>query len=166
MDSEAKKFYDSIRPGRCLVCPYVEVIRAQENFMFLGCRHEPYRGKWVAEIDECPKERRTGMNIYKEIGETAILEMLAEECAELAQAALKLARIQRGENPARATEEEERGHVLSEIADVENALAQLSQALWIDPQEIGEIMDIKTERWRKSILEAKEEKEKKRGYQI
>jgi hypothetical protein len=24
--------------------------------MFLGCRHEPYKGKWVAEIKECPKE--------------------------------------------------------------------------------------------------------------
>ena len=166
MDSEAKKFYDGIRPGRCHVCPYVEVIRAQENFMFLGCRHEPYRGKWVAEIEECPKKRRTGMNIYKEIGETAILEMLAEECAELAQAALKLARIQRGENPARTTEEEERGAVICEIADVENALAQLLQASWIDSEEIGEVMHIKNERWRRSIQEAKEEKEKNRGYQI
>jgi len=110
--------------------------------------------------------RRRGMNIYKEIGEAAILEMLAEECAELAQAALKLARIQRGENPSRATEEEERGALICEIADVENALAQLSQASWLDPEEIGEVMDIKTDRWRKSILEANEEKEKKRGYQI
>jgi hypothetical protein len=56
MDSEAKAFYDSIPNGRCKGCPYADVIRAQENFMFLGCRHEPYRGKWVAEIKSCPKK--------------------------------------------------------------------------------------------------------------
>jgi hypothetical protein len=56
MDSEAKAFYDSIPNGRCKGCPYADVVRAQENFMFLGCRHAPYRGKWVAEIETCPKE--------------------------------------------------------------------------------------------------------------
>lgn len=32
------------------------------------------------------------------MGEPALLEQLAEECSELAQAALKLARLERGEN--------------------------------------------------------------------
>lgn len=39
------------------------------------------------------------MEIAKEIGIAAVLEQLAEECAELGHAALKLARITRGENP-------------------------------------------------------------------
>jgi hypothetical protein len=56
MDSEAKAFYDSIPPGRCKGCQYVDVVRAQGNFMFLGCRHDPYKGKLVAEIKECPKK--------------------------------------------------------------------------------------------------------------
>ena len=56
MDSEAKAFYDRIPPGRCKGCKYVDVVRGTGGFMFLGCRHEPYKGKWVAEIKSCPKE--------------------------------------------------------------------------------------------------------------
>ena len=57
MDSEAKAFYDSIPSGRCTGCEYSDVVRAAPTgFMFLGCRHKPYSGKWVAEIKECPKE--------------------------------------------------------------------------------------------------------------
>lgn len=36
------------------------------------------------------------------IGRPAMLEQLAEEASELAKAALKLARIDRGENPTRS----------------------------------------------------------------
>ena len=39
------------------------------------------------------------MKIIDEIGVPAMLEQLAEECAELAHASLKLARKIRGENP-------------------------------------------------------------------
>lgn len=39
------------------------------------------------------------MNIVDAIGLPAVLEQLAEECCELGQAALKLSRIMRGENP-------------------------------------------------------------------
>lgn len=41
------------------------------------------------------------MKIIEEIGEAAMLEQLAEECTELAKAALKMARIIRKENPNR-----------------------------------------------------------------
>lgn len=44
--------------------------------------------------------------IIRMLGEPALLEQLAEECSELAQAALKLARLERGENPIPKTEEE------------------------------------------------------------
>ena len=56
MDSEAKAFYDSIPNGRCKGCPYADVVRAQTGLMFLGCRHDPYKGKRVAEIKSCPKK--------------------------------------------------------------------------------------------------------------
>ena len=57
MDSEAKTFYGSNpNGGRCTGCEYSDVVRAAPTgFMFLGCRHAPYKGKWVAEIKECPK---------------------------------------------------------------------------------------------------------------
>ena len=52
------------------------------------------------------------------ISEPARLELLAEECVELAHAALKLARILRGENPTDATLEETRANVVEEACDV------------------------------------------------
>lgn len=54
----------------------------------------------------------------KNLSEPVRLEQLAEECAELGHAALKLARILRGENPTPASEEEERLHFYEEVADV------------------------------------------------
>jgi hypothetical protein len=56
MDSEAKAFYDSIPTGRCKNCQYADVVNGMDGFMFLGCRHAPYKGKWVAEIKSCPKK--------------------------------------------------------------------------------------------------------------
>ena len=44
--------------------------------------------------------------MIEKIGEPAMLEQLAEEAAELSHAALKLARIIRGENPTPVTEVE------------------------------------------------------------
>lgn len=40
---------------RCLGCDHCRGISAQDGFSFLGCYHEPYRGKWVVEIKDCPK---------------------------------------------------------------------------------------------------------------
>lgn len=48
------------------------------------------------------------MKIIEEIGEAAMLEQLAEECTELAKAALKMARIIRKENPTPVTEKSTR----------------------------------------------------------
>ena len=50
------------------------------------------------------------MKIIEEIGEAAMLEQLAEECTELAKAALKMARIIRKENPTPVTEKMARKH--------------------------------------------------------
>lgn len=56
--------------------------------------------------------------LLKKIGEPAALENLAEECAELSHAVLKLARILRNENPTPVTEEEARSSAEKELADV------------------------------------------------
>ena len=52
------------------------------------------------------------------IGEAAVYEQLAEEAAELAQAALKYARILRNENPTPVTLEEARRNLIEEYTDV------------------------------------------------
>ena len=52
------------------------------------------------------------------IGKPAMLEQFAEEAAELAKAALKLARIERGENPTSITKGEATLAVIEEYTDV------------------------------------------------
>lgn len=52
------------------------------------------------------------------IGDAAMYEQLAEESAELAKAALKKARILRGENPTPITTEEANANVQEEFSDV------------------------------------------------
>ncbi len=66
------------------------------------------------------------------IGEAAMLELLAEECMELAHAALKLARVERGENPTPKQPEECREKVTEEWADVVICLEELQDFAWID----------------------------------
>lgn len=56
--------------------------------------------------------------MIKEIGEPAMLEMLAEELVECAHEALKLARVQRRENPTPRTEKEVRASLREEWSDV------------------------------------------------
>ena len=42
---------------RCDKCLWAEIINSQDGWSFIGCTHEPYKGKWVTEIKDCPKER-------------------------------------------------------------------------------------------------------------
>lgn len=56
--------------------------------------------------------------MIERIGEPAMLEQLAEEASELAQAALKAARIERGENPTPVTDKEAEDHLIEEFTDV------------------------------------------------
>ena len=53
--------------GRCNPCEFAEIIVGTGSWFFLGCCHPPYKGKWVAEIKDCPKERMEGdgMNIHE-----------------------------------------------------------------------------------------------------
>lgn len=57
--------------------------------------------------------------ILEKVGLSAVLEGLAEECAELAKAALKIARVQRGENPTPISREEAEKGFVEEVADVQ-----------------------------------------------
>ena len=56
--------------------------------------------------------------ITERIGAAAALEQLAEEAAELAHAALKMARVVRGENPTPVSEDEAYLNLQEEIGDV------------------------------------------------
>ena len=63
--------------------------------------------------------------MIKAIGRAAMLEQLAEEAAELAQAALKAARILRGDNPTPVTLKEAEEHLVEEYTDVYQCAMEL-----------------------------------------
>ena len=58
--------------------------------------------------------------IKQHIPQDELLAQLAEECAELSQAALKLRRALTGINPTPVTAEEARANLVEEIADILN----------------------------------------------
>lgn len=59
------------------------------------------------------------------IGRPAMLEQLAEEATELAKAALKLARIERGENPTPVAKDEAEKNLTEEYTDVIQCAVEL-----------------------------------------
>lgn len=78
------------------------------------------------------------MKIIEEIGEAAMLEQLAEECTELAKAALK-------ENPTPVTEKEAIANIREEYTDVVQCAGELS--LTVDEEQMAR----KHERWEKRV---------------
>lgn len=80
-----------------------------------------------------------------------LLSQLAEEGAELAQAALKLRRCYDGSNPARISKEEAMKQLQEEVADVMLALDALGMGDSEHLKIYAEIMERKVQRWAKSL---------------
>lgn len=89
--------------------------------------------------------------MVEKIGEAAALEMLAEECTELAQAALKLARVERGENPASVSEDHAQSDLMEEWADVLVCSEYLDEMAWFKPQMVDQCIRAKKHRARERI---------------
>lgn len=83
------------------------------------------------------------------IGEEPLLELLGEECSELTHAALKMARVKRGENPTPVTEDKAKENLIEEIADVYLVLDEIftNHVCGLCYKDIYDIMDIKNSRW-------------------
>ena len=79
--------------------------------------------------------------IEKLVTEAARYEQLAEECSELAQASLKMARILRGENKTPVTIDEAKKNIREEYTDVKLC----TDALSIYPSY--DIYNSKLDRW-------------------
>jgi hypothetical protein len=92
-------------------------------------------------VNECGKE------IKQKVSEAALYEQLAEECVELAHAALKLARIKRGENPTPVSAEEAMRAVMEEYTDL-RLVAYVLEMGW----DI-EMFEQKLLRWHKRLGE-------------
>lgn len=90
--------------------------------------------------------------IAEKIGTPALLEQTAEEAAELANAALKLARLMRGENPTPKTVEDCLESLTEEAAGIELCISLLwSEARVISLQEICRTMNEKRDRWQRRL---------------
>lgn len=48
--------YEKEDNGRCSGCSDCRTVYANGGWQFKGCYYKPYRGKWVAEIKDCPKK--------------------------------------------------------------------------------------------------------------
>lgn len=97
------------------------------------------------------------MIIREEIGEAAALEQLAEECAELGKAALKLARIIRGENPTPMTKTDALENLREEWMDI-LVCADICEKLKMNPSQVDRMYTEKLDRWKQRIREMKEGK--------
>lgn len=95
------------------------------------------------------------MKVVEEIGEPALLELIAEESAELAHAALKLARIERGENPTPKHPEIAKAEFMEELGDLVLILCELKHVSWVDDDIVGTWMENKKKRMETRIMEAK-----------
>lgn len=83
------------------------------------------------------------MQIIEKIPQEELLAGLAEEAAELAQAALKLRRVIDGTNPTPKTHEEALDSLEEEIADVHLYLNYIDY----DSRKVTEFYKNKRERW-------------------
>ena len=83
--------------------------------------------------------------IFVALGEPEVLAQLAEEAAELAQAALKLRRVLDGRNPTPVTGQEARRNLMEEYTDVVHCAMELG--LRESPYLIAE----KHDRWRRRL---------------
>ena len=92
---------------------------------------------------------RLNEKIKLHIPQDELLAQLAEECAELSQAALKLRRALTGINPTPVTAEEARANLIEEIADVYNVSGFLLETE--DFLKIYDIVQQKRERWLKRL---------------
>ena len=86
--------------------------------------------------------------IIDKVGESAILEQLAEECAELAKAALKLSRVMRKENPTPVTVNDAFDNLVEEIGDV-RLLLRITDFMH-DGIPTQDMEEYKLQRWGKS----------------
>ena len=91
--------------------------------------------------------------IWLKLPITEILAGLAEECSELAQAALKFRRVCDKRNPTDKTLDEAIEDFYEEVADVRLYLDQLC----LSEEYIKEIMDRKEKRWMQRLKDSSTE---------
>lgn len=91
--------------------------------------------------------------IMLHLDEGEVLAQLAEECDELAHAALKLRRAMEKKNPTPVRVEEAEARVVLEFVDVLNAIDVLGITRRATVNQLRDIGDNKLERWLRRLEE-------------
>lgn len=78
---------------------------------------------------------------------TELLTQLAEEAAELAQAALKLRRSLSSVNPTPVSQERALAGLVEELADVKNCTALVQNAFRVNQAKVDVVASMKMSRW-------------------
>lgn len=89
--------------------------------------------------------------IRERVPAAALYEQLAEECVELAHAALKMARHLRSENPTPMTED----HIKSNLTEEASDIHLVSRILDIKPDV--QVVNAKLVRWYDRLIDAEQE---------
>ena len=90
-------------------------------------------------------DNNTLRRIAEQLGPEEILCQCAEECAELAQAVLKMRRVLVGTTPL--TQSEARVLINEEVADVLNCVEALEAISLVDMGRVDQIKEDKLDRW-------------------
>ena len=94
--------------------------------------------------------------IQEQLSQEELLRQLADEAAELAQAALKLRRVYNGSNPTPTTHKDALNNLHEEIADVKLLLKVLELDGPNDKARHTHIMQSKVRRWGNRLRVTKE----------
>ena len=89
--------------------------------------------------------------VYDKLGAPEVLTQLAQDAAELAQAALKLRRALVKTNPTPKGVGEAMADLYEEIADVQNSLSVLDASGQLDKGDIERLRKFKMDRWVKEL---------------
>ena len=89
--------------------------------------------------------------IRENLSQEELLTQLAEECAELSKAALKLRRVYNGDNPTPVRRPDAFDNVIEEIADVYLSVMVLGLDAPIHSHRIYKIMESKLSRWEQRL---------------
>lgn len=149
---------DRLRLKR-IFCTSIKHVRWMKRYINRAPRHKEKREEIEVNNNYCPiqgasQPKEQPKTIVERIGEPAFLEQLAEECSELAQAALKTARKYRGENPTPKTIDECYDALQEEIADVMLCVSEYLDCKGPDYLNCVMLMKFKKcERWERRLEE-------------
>lgn len=109
-------------------------------------------GKWRSG-----KSDKDKIDVINDIGVPATLELCAEECVELAHAALKMARKLRGENPTPKSMDDIIECLTEELGDVQINIDKILEYGIVPKADVDAVKEFKRKRWEDRLREKKQQ---------